>query len=328
MGRHVTSSPRLAIIGTSDIAMFHVDAAREAGFSVDHVAARPQSSTVDDFARRHSISHVWADPQELIAKSGEWDALVIASTTESVLGLLQLAVTTGKPVLVEKPVAVHSSALHGLDPSNPSVLVAYNRRFYASVAAAREFLGAGRPALVHCEIPESVRRDDEGRLVTAPVRLNSVHVFDLLNHLLGGLTITDSRLIEPGRPDNGGYMTCTSKRGDLCSISTNWNAPANFSLTIDRDGERFELRPLEIATVYRGMEVIEPSQEIPIRRYVPQAVKKIVPPDHEVKFKPGFVDQARALRGLLEGTRSPIAASLTDARVALEFAERMLGLMN
>jgi hypothetical protein len=61
---------------------------------------------------------------------------------------------------------------------------------------------------------------------------------------------------------------------------------------------------------------------------VPQAVKKIVPPDHEVKFKPGFVDQARALRGLLEGTRSPIAASLTDARVALEFAERMLGLMN
>jgi predicted dehydrogenase len=328
MGGHMTGKRRLAIIGTSDIAMFHVDAAREAGFSVDHVAARLQSKTVADFATRHGIAHAWQDPHELIAASDKWDALVIASTTESVLGLLRAGVATGKPILVEKPVATHSSELEGLDLRNPLVLVAYNRRYYASVGAAREFVASGSPALIHCEIPESVRRDEDGRLITAPVRLNSVHVFDLLNFLLPGLSIVDARLIEPGRPDNGGFMTCVSSRGDLCSISTNWNAPANFSLTIDRDGERFELRPLEIATVYRGMEVIEPSQEIPIRRYVPQAVKKIVPPDHEVKFKPGFVDQARALRDVLDGKSSPIAASLTDARVALQFAERMLGLMN
>lgn len=328
MGGDVTTVPRLAIIGTSDIAMFHVDAAREAGFTVDHVAARPQSSTVDEFARRHAIPQSWADPMDLIAHDEKWDALIIASTTESVLDLLRAAVSTRKPVLVEKPVAVHSSALDGINCEEPSVLVAYNRRFYASVAAARDFLAVGRPALVHCEIPESVRRNDAGQLVTAPIRLNSVHVFDLLNHLLGGLEVTDARLIEPGHPDNGGYMTCVSKRGDLCSISTNWNAPANFSLTIDREGERLELRPLEIATVYRGMKVIEPTQEVPIRRYVPQVVSSVVPPDHEVRFKPGFVLQAQALRGLLDGKKSPIAANLTDARVALQFAERMLGLMS
>ena len=324
----MTARPRLAIIGTSDIAMFHVDAAREAGFSIDHVAARPKSKTVDEFATRHGIAHAWQDPYELIDATDQWDALVIASTTESVLGLLRAGVATGKPILVEKPVATHSLELGELDLRNPSVLVAYNRRYYASVAAAREFLSSGSPALVHCEIPESVRRDEDGQLITSPIRLNSVHVFDLLNYLLQGLSITDARLIDSGRPDNGGFMTCASSRGDLCSISTNWNAPANFSLTIDRDGERFELRPLEIATVYRGMEVLEPSQEIPIRRYVPQAVRKIIPPDHEVKFKPGFVDQARALRGALDGKTSPIAASLADARVALQFAERMLGLMN
>ena len=323
----MTAKPRLAIIGTSDIAMFHVEAAREGGFSVDNVAARPQSTTVDVFASRHGIPHAWRDPHELIADRDRWDALIIASTTESVLGLLQAGVATGKPVLVEKPVATHSSELSDLVLHNPSVLVAYNRRYYASVAAAREFLSAGSPALVHCEIPESVRRDEDGRLITSPVRLNSVHVFDLLNYLLPGLSVADARLMDPRRPDNGGFMTCSSSRGDLCSISTNWNAPANFSITIDRDGERFELRPLEIATLYRGMEVIEPSQEVPIRRYVPQAVKKVLPPEHEVKFKPGFVDQARALRGVLDGKKSPIAARLADARVALQFAERMLGLL-
>ena len=323
----MTAKPRLAIIGTSDIAMFHVDAAREAGFSVDHVAARPQSTTVDVFASRHGIPHAWRDPHELIADRDRWDALIIASTTESVLGLLQAGVAAGKPVLVEKPVATHSSEFGDLDLHNPSVLVAYTRRYYTSVAAAREFLSAGSPALVHCEIPESVRRDEDGRLITSPVRLNSVHVFDLLNYLLPGLSVADARLMDPRRPDNGGFMTCSSSRGDLCSISTNWNAPANFSITIDRDGERFELRPLEIATLYRGMEVIEPSQEVPIRRYVPQAVKKVLPPEHEVKFKPGFVDQARALRDALDGKTSPIAARLADARVALQFAERMLGLL-
>lgn len=328
MGGHVTTAPRLAIIGTSDIAMFHVDAAREAGFSVDHVAARPNSTTVVDFARRHEIANTWNDPLDLIASSDRWDALIIASTTESVLGLLRSAIETGKPILVEKPVAVHSSELNVLDLSNPRVLVAYNRRFYASVAAAREFLGAAGPAIIHCEIPESVRRDDEGRLVTAPVRLNSVHVFDLLNHLLGGLTITHAQLLDSRRPDNGGYMTAVSARGDLCSISTNWNAPANFSLTIDRDGERFELRPLEIATVYRGMEVIEPSQEIPIRRYVPQPVRKHIPPEHEVRFKPGFVEQARTLRGMVDGASTGIGARLQDAHRALQIAERLLDLID
>lgn len=324
----MTAKSKLAIIGTSDIAMFHVDAAREAGFSVDHVAARPNSSTVERFAHRHSIPRIWTNPIALIESSSEWDALIIASTTESVLDLLSHAVDAGKPILVEKPVAVRSADLRRFEQTRSPVIVAYNRRYYASVTAAREFVRAGSPALVHCEIPESVLRGDGSQLVTAPVRLNSVHVFDLLNFLLNGLEITDARLIDPDRPDNGGYMTCKSVRGDLCSISTNWNAPANFSLTIDRDGERLELRPLEIATLYQGMKVLEPTQEIPIRRYVPQAVRHVVPPDHEVRFKPGFVDQARALQGLVEGKPSPIAASLTDARVALEFAERMLGLIN
>ena len=48
----------------------------------------------------------------------------------------------------------------------------------------------------------------------------------------------------------------SSSRGDICTISANWNAPANFAMTIDRDGERFELRPLEFGTRYHGMKVV------------------------------------------------------------------------
>lgn len=323
----MSSAPRLALVGTSDIAMFHVDAAREAGFVVDHVAARPGSLTVEDFAARHSIGRAWSDPLEMIGASERWDALVIASTTESVIPLLRAAITTNKPVLVEKPVAIHSSELDDLSLPNDRVIVAYNRRFYRTVAAAREFLANGSAALVHCEIPESVRRDGDGNLVADRVRLNSVHVFDLLNYLLPGLTVTHTQLIDSGQADNGGLMLATSTRGDMCSISLNWNAPANFSISIDRDGERFELRPLEIATIYRGMQETQPSQEIPIARYTPQVAERILPSADEVNFKPGFVGQARALRNLVDGVQSPVAARLTDARSALRFAERVIDLI-
>lgn len=324
----MSSGPRLALVGTSDIAMFHVDAAREAGFSIEHVAARPGSLTVQNFAERHSIDRAWSDPIEMINASDQWDALVIASTTESVLLLLRAAISAQKPVLVEKPVAIYSRELDDVVTSSTKVLVAYNRRFYRTVGAAREFLASGSPAVVHCEIPESVRRNEEGKLVADRVRLNSVHVFDLLNHLLPGLTITHMQLIDRGRPDNGGLMLGVSARGDICSISLNWNAPANFSISIDRDGERFELRPIEIATIYRGMQETQPSQEIPIARYTPQVVERILPSPDEVNFKPGFVEQARALRDLVDGVQPSIAARLTDARIALQFAERVLDLIS
>lgn len=324
----MTDQARLAIIGSGEIAGFHVAAARRAGFVVENVAARPNSTTAKLFAEKFEIPHVWSDPSDLIRESNLWDAVILAVQTETMVPLLELAMETGKSILAEKPVGLTSGALSHLVDTSAPVMVGFNRRFYTPVQAAKEFVEIGGPCLMHLELPEDVPIDQNtGFRDLRSVRLNSVHGFDLVNYLASGLEIVEVHHVQTVGKKRGGLVVLRSARGDVCSISANWNAPANFSLAIDRDGERFELRPLEYGAIYRGMRVVEPTTETPIRKYLPQRVEEVLPDQDSINFKPGFVAQCRALLDLTGGKRSSIAANLSDAKSALEIAESIMGVM-
>ena len=315
---------RLAIVGSGEIANFHVAAAKSAGFDVVGVAARKNSQTVNAFAQTHAIEKVWSDPTELVA-SGEWDALILAASTEAIIPLLKQALDVGKPVLVEKPISTSSSELIPLINYEKNVMVGFNRRFYAPVQAAKRFIQSGGPCSIHLQLPESVSYDQKSNTWdTKFVRLNSVHGFDLANFLTGGLTIESTIRVGSTEDRRGGVVVMSSSRGDICTISANWNAPANFAMTIDRDGERFELRPLEFGTRYQGMQVVEPTNEIPIRRYLPKEVEQFPPDQRSLDFKPGFVAQCEALAALVRGEHSETAATINDAYRALLVAEALL----
>lgn len=321
----MTGQARLAIIGTGEIAGFHVSAARAAGFVVEHIAARANSVTPELFGQKYEIPNVWSDPNELIRQSSLWDAIILAASTEAMVPLVELAIETGKPILAEKPVGTTARALTHLIDRSAQVLVGFNRRFYAPVQSAKRFIESGGPCLMHLELPEDVPIDPKtGARDLKAVRLNSVHGFDLVNYLAAGLTIVDVHHVHPVGERRGGILVLQSSKGDICTISANWNAPANFSLSIDREGERFELRPLEYGALYRGMRVIEPTPETPIRKYVPQRVAEVLPDQDSINFKPGFVAQCRALLDLIDGKRSPIAAGLRDAQLSLEIAEALI----
>lgn len=319
------SGPALALIGSGPIAGFHVAAARRTGFRVAAVAGRLDSARARDFARQHEIEQVWSDPLELAA-SGAWDALIIAVETQVTLDILRAAAVHGKPVLVEKPVALEAALLAPYRTCWPHVVVGYNRRYYEPVIAARRFV-QGQPAcLVHMQLPERVappdRSIDEREHA---VRINSVHGLDLLRFLFGDLTVeTVSSLGDPGEY-RGRFTTLRSTRGDLCAVTANWNAPANFAVDINAGEERFQLLPFEVGHVFRGMEVSEPTPEVPIRRYLPICVETVPPGPEAAEFKPGFVGQARALRGLVDGVPvGPGAATLDDAWASLHLAEVIL----
>ena len=283
----MSSAKRLAIIGTTNIAVAHLDAARAVGFDVVHVAGSPQSVTAPKFAKTHGISRVWADPMALAADKDAWDAIVIASSTNSMIELLAAAVSTGKPVLAEKPIGHTSSSLDPLLTSTENVLVGFNRRFYSSVQEAKRFIASGEPCLLHLELPESVLVDTEtGLQDVRRVTTNSTHGLDLINYITGGLAIESVYSVGIAGDKQGRVLITKSQRGDLCSVSANWNAPANFSLTIDRGSERFELRPLEMGALYRGMEVVPPTAETPVRTYKPIKVIDFVLSDKNSMLKP------------------------------------------
>ena len=261
----------------------------------------------------------------LAADKDAWDAIVIASSTNSMIELLAAAVSTGKPVLAEKPIGHTSSSLDPLLTSTENVLVGFNRRFYSSVQEAKRFIASGEPCLLHLELPESVLVDTEtGLQDVRRVTTNSTHGLDLINYITGGLAIESVYSVGIAGDKQGRVLITKSQRGDLCSVSANWNAPANFSLTIDRGNERFELRPLEMGALYRGMEVVPPTAETPVRTYKPIKVTDFVLSDKNSTLKPGFLGQSKALLNQIDGKHSDVAATLHDAKIALQFAEALI----
>jgi predicted dehydrogenase len=228
-------------------------------------------------------------------------------------------------VLAEKPIGHTSSSLDQLLTSTENVLVGFNRRFYSSVQEAKRFIASGAPCLLHLELPESVQVDTEtGSRDVSRVTTNSTHGLDLINYITGGLAIESVYSVGVVSDKRGRVLIAKSQRGDLCSVSANWNAPANFSLTIDRGDERFELRPLEMGALYRGMEVVSPTPETPMRTYKPIKVINFLPSGDDSTLKPGFLSQCQALMNKIEGKHSDVAATLHDAKIALQFAEALI----
>ena len=316
------NAKRLAIIGTTQIAKSHVEAARKVGFDVCHVAGRKNSTTAESFATANSISKLWSDPIAL-ATSGEWDAIIIASAAESMAELLQCAMKSNNAVLVEKPVVLESQLFDQFHDSPDRVIVGFNRRFYAAVLEAKKFVSERPACLIQLHVPESITLNSDDEWEYSRIKTNSTHAFDLLSFITGGLDNLKIDSVFRDSKKTAAVATVRSNRGDVCSIVANWNAPANFALTVDSGDERFELKPLEDGAFYKGLEVVQSSSS-GRRTYVPKKIASFLEPNDSDIYKPGFLGQAQALFDLTHGKRSTVAATLNDAKAALLFAEALI----
>ena len=321
----MTITPKkLALIGAGNIATFHVPALRALGMEITHCASSLNSTTVRKFALSHNIEEVWNNPAELAAAHSQWDGVVISATVGPTLGLLEAAAASGKPVLVEKPVALSSAKLAAYADYAPSnVIVAYNRRHYSSVKLARDFVAGRKMVRATMTLPETVspEMDDPFYLIYE----NSVHGLDMLNYIFGAVQVEHVAVANTKDQFFGRHAQLRSKAGHLISLLMNWQAPANFTLSIDDGIERLDLFPFEKFQRYRGMSVIEPSDEYPVRQYVPNLLESgsvfdAAPAD----IKPGFFGQAREFAGLFNGETPKIGASLTDAYNAQLLAEQLM----
>jgi predicted dehydrogenase len=315
----MTTSPIAAIVGAGAIAPFHIEALRTAGFNVVHISARPDSPRATELANRLGIPHVWSSAADLIT-SGQWDALVLASSTESIPDLIRLVITTGKPCLVEKPVGFDATTIREFVGHDDQIRVAYNRRFYATAEAARKFASAG-PCIFRLELPESVGSSTDEMNGLRAVKENSVHGFDFLAHILGQYRIEQRLDISDSR---GRLALASTDRGDVGMIVLNWNCPANFSLVLDHSPQRFEVKPFELATSYEGMEVLEPTTDMPVRRYVPKVIRQVNAFPGPDGIKPGFLDQARSLMSVVQdGQWDSRSATMNDAAFATAIAQSL-----
>ncbi|CAB5160649.1 unannotated protein [freshwater metagenome] len=320
---------RIALVGCGPISNFHVDAVNGVGMRVTDVAASKNSVTVGSFASKFDIPNVWKDPEQLILE-GSWDGLVLAAPTKAMLPLLTLAISRNLPVLVEKPVAMSSFALDSIQGNPQQVMVAYNRRFYPKIQELKQILQISKPALISVEIPEKLLPSSTGALneIYSGVIQNSAHMFDIIRFLAGALEIVFVDSPGDRKRELGSLMVLRSEHGHLISLKMNYQASANFSITADIDTKRYSLLPLELLSIYDGMNVVEPTQEVPVRSYKPQLQSQLRSDPSEFKYKPGFLGQAQAFKELMLGEPSSYMAHLDDTRKALQIAEILINPLN
>ena len=75
------------------------------------------------------------------------------------------------------------------------------------------------------------------------------------------------------------------------------------------------------------MEVVPPTPEYPIRRYLPKLVRTISLSGCDLVEKPGFVAEVEALKAMVQGSPPPdAAATLDDAAAATRLCEELTGI--
>jgi predicted dehydrogenase len=216
--------------------------------------------------------------------------------------------------------------------SHAGVMVGYNRRHYASALAARAEVQAGPPLLAQLTLPSSITVPDQPDATAAYAKdlFESVGALglDMTRFIFGDLQVRSvERLVNKAVNVSGFAGILTSPRNDVIQVAGNWGAASNFSLTLHRPGRRVELLPFEIATEYEGMEVSLPSDEYPIRRYLPKVKNRTMLEGIDLQEKPGFVVETRAFREIVNGRKPEVSvARLADAYAVTKLCEELTGI--
>ena len=317
---------KLAVIGCGNIAEFHINAMREVGFSIVSIAANLNSSNVEAFSKKNNIQKVYKNPLDLLNDSSEWDALLLLTPASVMVEYLKLVAPLMKPILAEKPVSDNHLELQPLIKYK-NIRVAYNRRFYSGVEFVKSFIQSNPRSLIKVTIPE-YRKDPEHN-VEFPNRLpamtyeNSVHILDIVNYISGEVEWDYLKNIKDDNKFIALLAIGQGSCGATIQLDSYYNASDNFSINIVSDNEMVEMKPIEVTSLFKGMEVNEPTKEMPIRIYTPILQNKIIEsPRHG--HKPGFLGQAQDFMNFCLGRESSSGADIIDAYSALKLAQSLV----
>ena len=310
--------PKLAIIGTGNIAHFHCEAFKKAGFIISHGAASYNSKNVESFCKKHGIKKIYSDPVGILKDSSEWDAILLSPPTKYNIDYIEEIFSINKTALIEKPVATNPQYLSKFKKnSHNNIRVAYNRRFYATTQRAKNFIEKEGFINARMELPEIVNTSEGYESVL----LNSAHGIDLLNYLFPSLKILKNIHFE----NDQGRMVIFKAKNGIINLTMNWNSSSNFILHLEAETLRLEMKPFEQCNIFKGMEVIEPTKKLPLRRYIPKKIESVSSfPTQDNLIKPGFYEQAMEIKSLLEGEKPKISASLYDAYITQKILNNIL----
>lgn len=320
---------KLAIIGCGNIANFHVRSFKKLGVNIYHCASSLNSKTINLFADKHKILHVWSDPYKLAKASNLWDGIILSPSTDSIPKLLDLLIKQKKPILVEKPVSIGTKYLKKFKKSKIDfVQVAYNRRYYETIFQAKKFVDEAKSqVLCKMTLPERVNNNKNKYKKFRNIFENSSHGIDLLNYIFGKLEVQYVSKITLNSYDSARSAILTNKNKHTCVLIINSNSPDNFSIELEDGSRRLLIQPFEQLKLYKGMKKKEPTHKYPLRKYLPNLIenKNIFEFDRQNNnLKPGFFNQSSEFLNLIINKKKYYGADLTDAYNSQKLLEEIM----
>jgi predicted dehydrogenase len=310
-GRTEACQRAVLVIGAGRMALEYARVLQALAYRI-HVIGRGASSA-RTFYKKTGIP-VWTEGLDTWWKrhgTASVTAAIVAVNAEQLASVALALLRRGmKRILVEKPAGLNEEELLSLvreaEARRADVYVAYNRRHYASVLAARRMIEAdGGVRSVHFDFTEysrriaasSIHRDVKEAWLVA----NSSHVIDLAFYLAGEPVMLESLCTGelPWHRRASRFCGCgLTRSGALFSYHANWEAPGNWSIEVTTAKRKMRLQPLEQLAVQSEeggpMESISLDQELDLR------------------FKPGLY---RLVQTFLSGAKDP---SLMPVRTQLE----------
>lgn len=221
------------------------------------------------FGRGHASAEKFAAETGVRPATGHLDVLIeqqaalpqtaiVTVNAENLHEVTQQLMTAGcKRILVEKPAGLSAAEVNELSLKAQSlgveIYVAYNRRFYASVARARTMIQAdGGAVSLKFDFTEASRRietlDKPQKELEAWFFGNSTHVVDLAFYLAGEpAEMTSIRSGSLSWHKEGAVFAGhgTTSLGALFSYHANWLSPGRWGVEVMTRERRYVLQPME-----------------------------------------------------------------------------------
>lgn len=233
--------------------------------------SRRDMAKAQESARQHNIPLVF-DSAESLCRSREVDAVFVATPNAFHLKDVLTAIACGKPVLCEKPMAIHAEQcrqmVEGARKAKVLLGVAQVFRFEESTARFREQVAAGKigkPVFARSEFsfPASAGRartwiNDLAIAGGGPVADVGVHCVDTLRFILGDEVLrVSARGIpgsEQGTVEAGAALLLEFSRGTLATVMVSFRA--EYRTPLELVGETGVLRADDALNVERPIELV------------------------------------------------------------------------
>ena len=268
---------RLAVVGAGRIVNFHLPALKAAGFELTAIAARPDSSSARIIAKEFEIPKVFGTSLELFNQIQDFDAILIASSSNSHLEYLSKLRNLTIPTLIEKPVFTNvdlNRSSVDFDLLAKHIMVGYNRRFYPSVKSLKRLIDQRQGGLLNICIPElSGLERPSAEEIYACLRQNTVHIFDLLHYLFPLQNFSKDIFIHWNSDSTLSVVIVLQDKYFLISINITFGSPGNYSFEFRSGSQLATMRPIERLDVFEGMLIEEPNSEKPVMIDSPQYIQ-------------------------------------------------------